>query len=126
MTQQIDRDLATYLATQGYVALRIMPDGHLAGVSRFLFTYGLCTKVDWEGYGARWCFKDPMDAVRALAEWDGQGDPPGPWIKQKCPIERSNPLTHDIRLNSDGSEWAEPKAEVDMDAVWRIKREAAE
>jgi hypothetical protein len=103
----IDPALAEFLASQGYISLRLMPDGHVAGVNPFLWTYGLCTKLDWNGYDDRWCFESPISALIALADWDGKGDPPGPWIKQKGRVERHNPeLYNIIAINHDGSEYA--------------------
>lgn len=117
---EIDQDIADYMAANGYLALRLMPDGSVAGVNKFLFTYGLCTRLDFVGYHARWCFEMLDDALRALNEYDGIGDPPGPWIKQKGPVKRCNPLLFDIVLAEDGREIATPKSTIDMDAVWRI------
>lgn len=108
---EIDPDLVACLKENGYIALRLMPDGTVAGINPFIYTYGLCTKLDFCGYYARWCYKHPIEAMLALAEWDGEGDPPGKWIKQKGPVERHNPALYDIiAINSDGREYAVEKS----------------
>ena len=63
-----------------------------AAVTPYLFTYGLCVGIDPQGdcHRTRYCYPDGVSAEKALEEWDGRGDPPGPWIKQK-PQERTNP-----------------------------------
>ena len=44
------------------------------------------------GYRTRFCYPTRAQAQEALVAWDGQGDPPGAWIKEKGPgVERSNP-----------------------------------
>jgi hypothetical protein len=61
-----------------------------AGILRQAFTVGLFVGLDAIGYRTRYCYPDLLSAKSALKEWDGKGDPPGPWIKQK-PEERLNP-----------------------------------
>ncbi len=108
---EIDSDLTDFLESQGYVAMRLMPDGSIAGINKFLFTYGLCTKLDFCGYEDRWCFDDKDDAIGSLLAWNGLGDPPGNWKKQKGLRERHNPKLYNIIvINRDGSEYAERKA----------------
>lgn len=92
----IDPALSRQLALEGYVVLREI-NGVLCGVNKFMFTHGLTTHVDRYGYDDRWCFQHREYAVIALAMWDGQGDPPGPWIKQKGRVERHNPKLYTHR-----------------------------
>lgn len=50
--------------------------------------------VEPNTYRTRFCYEQLSDAIGALATWDGHGDPPGPWIKEKGRgVERSNPLS---------------------------------
>lgn len=67
-------------------------NGNLCAVHPFLFTWAICVGINMEGneHKTRYCYEKQEDAEEALAEWDGRGDPPGPWIKQK-PEDRSNP-----------------------------------
>lgn len=66
----------------------------LCGVQRFIFTAGLLTQLRFNGltydYAARYCYPSAREAAEALLAWDGNGDPPGPWIKEKV-SERANP-----------------------------------
>lgn len=66
----------------GYLRTRAI-GGTLCGVQRFAFTWGLAVGLDAEGYSHRYCYADLRDALEALDTWDGQGHPPGPWIKLK-------------------------------------------
>lgn len=54
-------------------------DGHRA--SRLPDSGRLC--VSRYGRGCRYCYENYRDAQNALMAWDGEGDPPGPWIKEK-------------------------------------------
>lgn len=104
-----ERTLVEYLVTQGYLFFRKMPNGDLAGVTKFLFTYGIVTKLHWYGYdGQRYCYNHFEDALKGLLLWDKfEGDPPGPWIKTKGFVERHNPKLYTIKaIKGDGSEWA--------------------
>lgn len=75
-----------------YENVRELPDGRRAAVVSYLFTAGLCVGIDDEGvsHKTRYCYATETEAQIALDKWDGFGDPPGCWIKQK-PEERTNP-----------------------------------
>lgn len=75
----------------GYFTPRLMPTGEWAAIGRYLFTYGLVVGIDERSYRTRFCYRLRQDAEMALEDWDGTGDPPGKWIKEKGEIERSNP-----------------------------------
>ena len=89
-------DLIKYLEKQGYQRIKEIPKRGLCGLQEFVFTIGLIHDLDEDGYGGRWCYpkERAVDAVLALELWDGEGDPPGPWIKYKGSVEYSNPNTH--------------------------------
>ena len=75
----------------GFYAPRWLPSGEWAALQRLMFTTGLFVGVDHPlGYRTRWCYEHATDAEAAISEWDGNGDPPGLWIKQK-PEDRLNP-----------------------------------
>lgn len=80
----------------GYEAAKELPDGRVIGLFPFLFTTGLVVDIDERGNynGGRYCYAKRHEALQALMQWDGVGDPPGPWIKHKGgPAgDRSNPL----------------------------------
>lgn len=70
-----------------FIALREVPARGLCGLQRFIFTTGLLTDLTFDGmaynYSARYCYPRMIDAWHALATWDGTGDPPGEWVKEK-------------------------------------------
>lgn len=72
------------LEAMGYRVLRTMPNDEIAGVAKFIFTYGLVTGLTRDSYRARYCYENLQDACKALTKWDGDGDPSGPWIKLKA------------------------------------------
>lgn len=76
-------ELKEHLEKEGYKFLKEI-DGHgLCGIYKFLFTFGLVLGIDSIGYKGRYCYGSELEAVEALINWTGQGDPPGNWIKYK-------------------------------------------
>lgn len=90
---------ADILLGLGYHAPRRLPDGRWIALQRMLYTTGLFVLEVPEFYRTRYCYERWTDAEAALQVWDGSGDPPGPWIKQK-PEERLNPTLFDGRLDN--------------------------
>lgn len=83
---------ADAFAALGVPLSRQLPTGEWAGVQRMLFTNALLVGLDAWGYRTRFCYPLGMPAIEALATWDGRGDPPGPWIKEKSRDgDRDNP-----------------------------------
>lgn len=74
----------------GYLAPQKLSDGRWAGVQPMLFTAGLFVGITPLGHEKRYCYARMSDALVALRAWDGVGDPPGPWIKEK-PSDRLGP-----------------------------------
>lgn len=68
---------------EDYECLREVPRQGWCGLHEFAFTTGIVTRLDDGGYYGRYCYAEYADAYKALREWDGTGDPPGPWIKYK-------------------------------------------
>lgn len=88
----MDEKTLKVMQEEGYLLWRELPDGTVAGVKGFLFTYGLMVGVTAMGYSHRYCFPDARSAQLALSDWSGDGDPDGPWIKRKgLDGEYSNP-----------------------------------
>lgn len=111
--EEIDPKLAEYLLANDFIGLRKYK-GILYGVSRYMFTFGLCTHVSWSTpHMHRWCFSDAMEAMVSLAIWNGEGDPPGPWTKQKYMTERNNPILYTHK----GGTWYERNT-TDRLATW--------
>ena len=71
-------------------------DGVIIGVLRFAFTIAIMYDVDVDGgYQHRFCYpyEYTKDCLMAFEVWDGLGDPPGHWLKNKgWGVERRNPL----------------------------------
>lgn len=76
----------------GYRPAKILANGEVAGIIQMLFTWGLFVGIDEHGYRTRFCYPTRKEAETALLIWDGLGDPPGPWIKEKGLVERMNPI----------------------------------
>ncbi len=66
---------------------REVPGHGDCAVQRFIYTCGLLTAVNFDSifieYNARYCYNTAREACEALETWDGIGDPPGDWIKEK-------------------------------------------
>jgi hypothetical protein len=88
--QAFAADPVAYLEACGITDVRQLPTGEWAGVQRMFATYGLMLGLDWMGYRTRFCFDTMREAREALAIWNGEGWPPGYWIKQK-PENFQNP-----------------------------------
>jgi len=82
-------ELLKWLAANGYSNIREI-NGELVGVTQMMFTGSIVIGMDRVGYRTRYCYPTIEDARKALETWTGEGDPPGPWIKQK-PEERHGP-----------------------------------
>lgn len=55
------------LADNGYEHVRQLPDGTWAGLTRLIFTTGLCVGMDDLGWAARYCFEQYDKALLELA-----------------------------------------------------------
>jgi hypothetical protein len=82
--------LVARLNSEGYTRCIVLPTGELAGIHEMLFTWGIFVGLDDIGWRSRFCYEHKQDAIAALDKWDGKGDPPGPWIKEK-PSDRLGP-----------------------------------
>lgn len=79
-----------FLNDLGYTRIKVMEGDILCGIQRQLFTWALVVGIDRVGYRRRYCYEREYDAREALVQWDGKGDPTGPWIKEK-PSDRLGP-----------------------------------
>lgn len=84
-------ELIEAMKEQGYKNLRYVPNKGVCGTYRFAFTAGLVYGMSEDCYAGRYCYHTWQEAVAALREWDGSGDPSGNWIKHKGYVEYSNP-----------------------------------
>ena len=82
-------------AESGFIEARRLPGGMVAAVGPMLFTFALFVDVRDEChddfYSHRYCYRTAEEALIALRNWDGEGDPPGLWVVRK-PGDRRNPL----------------------------------
>jgi hypothetical protein len=79
------------LNIEGYYDLKRLAGRGICGIRSAIFTSDLCYGCDIEGFQGRYCFQTPGEARKSLKEWNGQGDPPGNWIKHKGGSEYLNP-----------------------------------
>jgi hypothetical protein len=63
----------------GYFLPRDLGDDRWAALAPFGFTTALLVgrQGDLSGYEDRWCYHTFAQALAALLEWDGTGEPPG-------------------------------------------------
>lgn len=85
-----DTQLHDLLVKEGYLFPRKLPNGEWLALKKMLYTTGLFIIENKTSWRTRWCYENHNDALAALVYFDGVGDPPGPWIKQK-PEDRLNP-----------------------------------
>lgn len=83
-----------WLVGQGYWAVRKLPTGEWVGGYDYLFTYGIVIGLTRATWRTRWCYPRvdfTRDQVAGfIQQWDGEGFPPGLWLKQK-PEDRQHP-----------------------------------
>jgi hypothetical protein len=61
----------------GYHQLKTFADGSQAALTPMMFTTAIVSGINRYGYEDRWCYHKVADAIKALAEWDGTGEPKG-------------------------------------------------
>lgn len=61
----------------------LLESGEWAAVRPFIYTFGLLVGLDVWQYRTRFCYPRLDLALHALLTWDGSGDPPGSWLKEK-------------------------------------------
>lgn len=99
------------------ILFRIMPDGNLAGIKRQLFTFGIVSHLEMWNFGQRWCYEELVPAILALNIWNGENDPPGPWLKTFYP-ERHNRLMF-RQDEANPAIWRPiPSQELDIAKIW--------
>lgn len=87
----IREELKDFLTKEGYSYICEREGRGVCAIFKFMFTVGVVCGIDSTGYRGRWCYGSEVEAVYAITQWDGVGDPPGNWIKDKGEGgERSN------------------------------------
>lgn len=79
----MEKKLIDFLESAGYYNIKFIPNLGLCGLKRFAFTTGLVVGMDNYSYKGRYCYPIHADAVKAINEWNGVGDPSGEWVKYK-------------------------------------------
>lgn len=85
-----------WLISQGYWCVRQLPTGEWAAGYDYLYTYGVLIglQTGMPHYRTRWCYPKlefSRDQVADfIRQWDGEGAPPGFWLKQK-PEDKHHP-----------------------------------
>src|SRR5271167_1962001 len=67
----------------GYYRVKPRAGSGWLGLQQMVLTCGLFVFFDKWGYQSRFCYERRDQAEAAFAAWDGLGDPPGLWVKQK-------------------------------------------
>lgn len=84
MLYSMNNELVTFLEKENCTHIREVPGRGFCAIQRFAFTTGLSYGLDFEGREGRYCYENRMDAIYALRDWDGVGDPPdNNWVKHK-------------------------------------------
>lgn len=73
-------NLRDFLTDLGYTDLHIVR-GQVCGLMGLDLVAGLAVGLEMAGCEAVYTYENASDARAALAAWDGQGHPPGPWIR---------------------------------------------
>ena len=79
----LNKKLNEFLIAEGYIGPRQMTDDSVCAVLPYLYTGGLCYGLTFDYVAGRYCYEHLSEAVAALSQWDGTGDPPGKWIVKK-------------------------------------------
>lgn len=96
----------------GYTPARVLPDGRCIGVMDMVHTCDLFVSMDERGMTTRYMYHTRGEAELALKSWDGLGDPPGNWIRQKPAGWREDkmegiPIAPDSKFNQHLNEMIE-------------------
>lgn len=73
----ISQEMLAMLKSEGYENIREFPDGTIAATFQFLFTSAIISDIHQYGYEERWCYHTKADAIAALDNWNGIGEPTG-------------------------------------------------
>lgn len=72
------------LVPHGYNCFKDVPGHGLCCLARMAFTVGIMCDIQNDGVpDYRYCFHTFAEASAAFQQWDGNGHPPGDWIRRK-------------------------------------------
>ncbi len=74
--------ICLFLLEQGYSNPKVLNDARVACVAKFIFTHAIVVvrPENHDYIDDRWCYKTKDEAVKALEEWNGTGEPCG-WVR---------------------------------------------
>ena len=72
-----------FFRKNSYTDVREIPTKGICALQQMCFTTGLFCKINPFNYAYRYCYHSLAEARDAIETWDGEGHPPGNWIKRK-------------------------------------------
>ena len=69
--------------SQGYLAVRVLPDGSIACLGDLLFTRAIYLGCDRDGWARRFCFEDRALASKRFYELQSEDDEPKGFIARR-------------------------------------------
>jgi hypothetical protein len=83
--QELTKELLQFLKSEGYFNIRIIPAHGICGLFSYGASIGICCGMTHDHISYRYCYENEafLDAKLAIILWNGEGHPPGPWIKRK-------------------------------------------
>lgn len=83
MNKMTSLEIDNYLRANGYSMLMDKDSSKLCGIGQSIFTWDLYVNLDENGFSGKYMYETKGEAIRAIIDWDGNGDPGGNWIKYK-------------------------------------------
>lgn len=82
----MDKALMAQLEREGFYNVRQLACG-LTALRDYVHTTDIVVGIRGTAYAGRYSYPESQSARDALNQWDGTGDPSGPWLKYKAPDE---------------------------------------
>lgn len=77
LADKMNQQIFQFLLEQGYSNPKILNNGRIACVAKFIFTHAIIVvqpeSIDY--IDDRWCYDTEEKAIQALNEWSGSGEP---------------------------------------------------
>jgi len=73
--EQINETIKEFLERQYYTDITILPGDNICAIHPFIYTWGVCYGVNFDGYKGRFCFDSLVNAQGFLRGWDGKIQP---------------------------------------------------
>ena len=62
---------------------RVLPDGSIATLIRLITTVAICLGVTREGWSRRFCYSDPILAIKVFYSLETEDDEPEGWVARR-------------------------------------------